>query len=152
LFFGLCAPPHLLERYVIRTFAVAGLSLLVLAACSPGGGKPDAASDDPNVALRPLIAQWSKDLEATHSACATKVEGKGCQDFQVTCKAEHTVGPGDAQKGVTEQVIAAMTFAGRNADGSTGKSGSAFALFSKTKDGWTRGEAMPVNLQTCAPV
>lgn len=138
---------------MIRTIAVAGLSLFVLAACSQGGGgKSEAASDDPNVALRPLIAQWSKDIETTHSACATKVEGKGCQDFQVTCKAEHTVGPDDAGKGVTEQVVAAMTFAGRNADGSTGKSGSAFALFSKTKDGWTRGEAMPVNLQTCAPV
>ena len=149
--FALCAPPVSLERFVIRNFTVAGLSLLLLAACSPGGGD-EAASDDPNVALRPLIAQWSKDLEATHSACTAKVEGKGCQDFQVTCKAEHVVGPADAQKGVTAQVVAAMTFAGRNPDGSTGKSGSAFALFSKTDAGWTRGEAMPVNLQTCAPV
>jgi len=136
---------------VIRTFALAGLSVALLAACSPGGGG-DAASSDPNVALRPLIAQWSKDVEATHSACTAKVDGKGCQDFQVTCKAEHLVGPEDAQKGVTTQVVAAMTFAGRNPDGSTGKSGSAFALFSKTDDGWTRGPAMPVNLQTCAPV
>ncbi|MBL8771050.1 MAG: hypothetical protein JNK30_06670 [Phenylobacterium sp.] len=136
---------------MIRILAVAGLSLSVLSACSSGGGDA-AASDDPNVALRPLIAQWSKDIEATHSACSAKVEGKGCQDFQVTCKAEHAVGAADAQRGVTAQVIAAMTFAGRNPDGSTGKSGSSFALFSKAADGWTRGEAMPVNLQTCAPV
>jgi len=48
--------------------------------------------------------------------------------------------------------VAAMTFAGRNADGSTGKSGSSFALFSKAGDAWTRAEAMPVNLTTCAPL
>jgi hypothetical protein len=136
---------------LIRHLVLAAVAASLVSACSPGSGGVDAASDDPNVALRPLIAQWSRDLEASHSACANKVEGKGCQDFQVTCKAEHAVGPADSQKGVTAQVVAAMTFAGRNADGSTGKSGSAFALFSKTADGWSRGDAMPVNLQTCAP-
>lgn len=138
-----------LERYVIRTLAVAGLSLFALAACSPGD---KAASNDPYAGLPAQIAQWHKDLEAKHPACAAKVDGKGCQDFQVMCKAEQEISPDEAQRGITHQVIAAMTFAGRNPDGSTGKSGSAFALFSKTKDGWTRGEAMPVNMKTCAPL
>ena len=139
------------DRYVIRTVALAGLSLLVLTACSKGEDS-EAKAEDPNVALRPLIAQWSKDLEATHPACGVKVEGKGCQDFQVTCKAVHEVSPEDAKKGITDQVVAAMTFAARNPDGSTGKSGSAFALFSKTGDTWSQGGSDPVNLQTCAPV
>ena len=135
---------------MIRTFAVAGLSLLALAACSPEAGKP--ASSDPAAGLGAEIGAWHKDLEAGHTACASKVEGKGCQDFQVRCKAYQEISPDEAAQGVTSQVVAAMTFAGRNPDGSTGKSGSAFALFSRTKDGWTRAEAMPVNLQTCAPL
>jgi hypothetical protein len=45
-----------------------------------------------------------------------------------------------------------MTFAGRNADGSTGKSGSAFAVFTKTGTTWSREGAPPVNLSTCAPL
>jgi hypothetical protein len=139
-----------LERYVIRTLALAGMSLLVLAACSPKAGQP--ASNDPAAGLSAEIGAWHKDLEASHPACASKVEGKGCQDFQVMCKAYQEISPDEAARGVTSQVVAAMTFAGRNADGSTGRSGSAFALFSKTRDGWTRAEAMPVNLQSCAPL
>lgn len=135
---------------MIRVFAVVGLSLLSLAACSPKGG--GAAAEDPNAGLSAQIADWHKAIEAGHPACAAKVEGKGCQDFQVTCKAYQEISPDEAAKGVTSQVVAAMTFAGRNPDGSTGKSGSSFALFSRTKDGWTRTEATPVNLQTCAPL
>jgi hypothetical protein len=45
-----------------------------------------------------------------------------------------------------------MTFSGREADGSTGKSGSSFAVFSKAGDAWTRAESKPVNMSTCAPV
>ena len=136
---------------MIRTFALAGLSLLVLAACSPEAGKTPA-SDDPAAGLSAEISVWHKGLEASHSACASKVGGKGCQDFQVTCKAYQEISPDEAARGVTSQVVAAMTFAGRNPDGSTGRSGSAFALFSKTRDGWSRAEAMPVNLQSCAPL
>lgn len=135
---------------MIRTVALTGLSLLVLAACSPAAEK--SASNDPAAGLSAEIGAWHKDLEASHPACAAKVEGKGCQDFQVTCKAYQEISPDEAARGVTSQVVAAMTFAGRNTDGSTGRLGSAFALFSKTKDGWTRAEAMPVNLQSCAPL
>lgn len=132
-----------------KTF-VAAFALLALTACSSGG--KSAGSSDPYAGLDTQILNWRTELEATHPACKTKVEGKGCQDFQVMCKAAQEITPDETAKGVSAQVIAAMTFAGRNADGSTGKSGSAFAVFSKSKDAWTRTEAQPVNLSTCAPL
>ena len=130
--------------------AVAALALLTLTACSQGGGK--AASNDPYAGLDTQILDWRNTIEASHSACAAKVEGKGCQDFQVMCKGAQEISPGEAAKGVTAKVVAAMTFAGRNPDGSAGKAGSAFAQFSKTGGAWTRAESKPVNMQTCAPL
>lgn len=132
-----------------RPVVAATLFAVLLTACSQGGGsKP--ASNDPYAGLDTEILAWRTSIEAGHPACAAKVEGKGCQDFQVMCKGARDVSPEDAAKGVTAQIVAAMTFAGRNADGSTGKSGSSFALFSKTGDAWTRSESPPVNMTTCA--
>ena len=80
------------------------------------------------------------------------MEGHGCDGFQVMCKAMQEITPDETAKGVTAQVIAAMTFNGRNPDGSSGKAGSAFAVFSKAGGQWTRAEARPVNMTTCAPL
>ena len=136
---------------MIKPAVAASLLAVLLAACSQGGASKSASSD-PYAGLDTEILAWRTSIEASHPACATKVEGKGCQDYQVMCKGARDVGPADAAKGVNAQVVAAMTFAGRNPDGSTGKSGSSFALFSKTGDAWTRTEAMPVNMTTCAPL
>ena len=133
---------------MIKHAAAVSLAALLLTACSSGGG--GSKSSDPYAGLDQQILSWRTAIEAGHPACAAKVEGKGCQDFQVTCKAAQEIGPQDA--GVTAKVVAAMTFAGRNPDGSTGKSGSSFAVFSKAGDAWTRSESSPVNLRTCAPV
>ncbi len=126
------------------------LAALVLSACSSGGDA--ASSSDPNAGLDAQILAWRNDIEASHPACATKVEGKGCESFEVTCKGLQELTPEEQAKGVTTRVVAAMRFSARMADGSTGKSGSAFAEFSKTGGEWTRTEAKPVNLSTCAPV
>ena len=129
--------------------AVAAALLVALSACSQGGGGTSNSSD-PYAGLDSEILAWRTAIEASHPACASKVEGKGCQDFQVMCKAAQDIGADEAAKGVKAKVVAAMTFAGRNPDGSTGKSGSSFANFSKTADAWTRAEAKPVNMTTCA--
>ena len=134
---------------MIKPAVAASLLAVLLAACSQGGGSKPASSD-PYAGLDTEILAWRTSIEAGHPACATKVEGKGCQDYQVMCKGARDVGPEDAAKGVKAQVVAAMTFAGRNPDGSTGKSGSSFALFSKTGDAWARSESPPVNMTTCA--
>jgi len=132
---------------VIRPLAAASFCGLLLAACSQGGSA-GADSKDPYAGLDKQIVAWHTDLEASHPACRTKVDGHGCEGFEVRCKAMQEITPDETAKGVTAQVVAAMTFSGRNG----GKAGSAFALFSKAGGQWTRAEAMPVKLDTCAPL
>lgn len=134
---------------MIRTFVLAAAGALVLSACSKEAEKVDL--NDPGAGLSEQIVAWTTDLEASHSACKTKVEGKGCEGFTVTCKAAQTITPEEKAKGVNSKVIAAITFTGRMEDGSTGKSGSAFADFARTGVTWARTEAQPVNPTSCAP-
>ena len=126
---------------ITRLFLPA-LAALALAGC----GKTD-----PYAGLETEIVSWRNHIEATHPACATKVEGKGCESYQITCKAAQEITPAETARGVTAQVVAAMTFNGRNPDGSTARPGSSFGLFSKAAGAWSRAEAMPVNMSTCAP-
>jgi hypothetical protein len=146
---GVCGSPSFsLECFVIKPLAVAAFAGLLLAACSQGGDP----GDDRYGGLDPEILAWRGEIEAAHSACAAKVEGKGCESFQVTCKAAQEISADEAAKGVTAQIVAAMSFNGRSADGSSGKPGSSFARFSKIGGHWTRVEAPPVNMSSCAPV
>jgi hypothetical protein len=137
------------EPFVIRPLACGLAAALLLAACSDGGGAGDQGAYG---GLDKEILAWRADLEAHHVACRAKVEGKGCESFEVTCKAAQEIAPGEIAKGVTAKVVAAMRFNGRNPDGSSGKPGSAFALFTKAGGAWARAEAMPVNMSTCAPL
>ena len=121
---------------------------LLLAACSEQTGSGATSGEDPRFAgLDQEILAWRTDLEATSPACANKVDGAGCESFQVTCKAERTITPEDQAKGVTAKLVAAMTFTGKGAEG---RPGSAFAEFSKAGEAWTRKETASVNLSTCA--
>ena len=126
------------------------LALLLLSACGPRA--TGAATEDRYAGLEPQILAWRAALEAAHPACVEKVDGHGCESFQVTCKAAQEITTDETARGVTAQLVAAMTFNGRNSDGSSGKPGSAFALFSKARDVWTRVEAQPVNMTSCAPL
>lgn len=130
-----------------RFLLVAGLSALSLSGCGKSGGE---AADDPYSGLDSQIAAWGAAIEATHAACSTKIDGKGCADFQVTCKAAQAIDANERAQGVTAQVVAAMSFNGRTAEGSSGAPGSAFALFSKAGETWTRAESPPVNMSSCA--
>jgi hypothetical protein len=135
----------------LRTFVTLALATLVLAACgASGGGGGSNPNEDPRFAgLDQQIATWRTEIEKSNEACAA-AGGKGCQDFQVACKAEREITPADQAKGVTAKLVAAMTF---NSQGDTAddlKPGSAFAEFAKAGEAWTRSEATPVNLGTCA--
>ena len=132
-----------------RPAAGAVVAALLLAGCGQAGG---SSAQGPYGGLDAEILAWRNDLESHHVACQAKVEGKGCESFEVTCKAAQEIGPDEIAKGVTAKVVAAMRFNGRAADGSTGKPGSAFALFTKHGHTWARTEAMPVNMTTCAPL
>jgi len=133
-------------RAILPVLMLAGLAV---AGCGESGDAGAAA--DPYAGMDKQILAWRSDIEATHVACKTKVEGQGCESFQVTCKAAREITPEEQAKGVTAQLVAAMNFNARNPDGSTGKPGSAFAEFTKAGGDWTRREAEPVNLSTCAP-
>jgi len=134
------------ETFVIRpALAATFCGLLVLAGCS----KPAAEdSADPAAGLDTEILAWRTDLEANHSTCSAKVEGKGCDTFEVTCKAMQEIDAAEKGKGVSSQIVASMAFNGRG----EGKPGSAFAVFSKADGKWTRAESPPVNMSTCAPM
>ena len=134
---------------MIRTFAVVAAGALALSACGKEAEKVDLS--DPAAGLSEHIVAWTGDIEASHTACKSKVSGKGCEGFTVTCKAAQTITPDEQTRGVNSKVIAAVTFTGRMEDGSTGKSGSSFAIFTRTGSKWTRAEAQPVNPTSCAP-
>ena len=86
-----------------------------------------------------------------YPGCKFKIDKKGCEAFQVTCKAQQEITTSEAASGITAQIVAAMTFMGRGPDGSSDNPGSSFAVFSKAKGAWTRAETSPVNLSSCAP-
>ena len=121
--------------------------LLLVVACSPGGASDPS---DPYSGLDPQIVAWRGAIEAEHPACKTKIEGKGCEGFEVTCKGLKDPAPTDQAKGVTTRIISSMRFSARMPDGSTGKAGSAFVEFTKAGGAWTRAETAPVNPTTCA--
>ncbi|MCR5878279.1 hypothetical protein [Phenylobacterium sp. J367] len=131
----------------MKTFAAALAPLALLAACSGADTASTASGDDRFAGLDQQISAWRTDIEATNPSCATKVDGAGCESFQVTCKAERTITPEEQAQGVTAKLVSAMTFTGKGAEG---RPGSAFATFSKAGDAWTRTEAPSVNLTTCA--
>ncbi len=135
---------------MIKSVYLASLAAVCLALAGCGQSGDAAGSSDPYAGLDNEILGWRTSIEASHPACAAKVEGKGCDSFQVMCKAQQEIDTREAARGITAQIIAAMSFNGRNPDGSSGKSGSSFATFSKAGGAWTREEAQPVNMSSCA--
>ena len=125
------------------------LAALALSSCGrPGSTGP---SGDPYAGLDTEFATWRTEIEATHPGCKVKVDKKGCEAFEITCKAQQEITPAEAASGITAQIVAAMTFLGKGPDGSSDNPGSSFAVFSKARGIWTRVETSPVNLSTCAP-
>lgn len=120
-------------------------ALLALAACSQHGGQT-AADEGKFGGFQPELAAWRTAIEAESPVCKVKTDGKGCQDFAVTCKRERPVSADEQAHGMTAKLVAAMTFQSRGADG---KPGSAFAEFSKANGAWSRHATEAVNVATC---
>ena len=125
------------------------LAGLALTGCDKPGSP--AAAGDPYAGLDAGFVSWRAEIEATHPGCKIKVDKKGCEGFQITCKAQQEITAAEAASGITAQIVAAMTFLGKGPDGSSNNPGSSFAVFSKARGAWTRVETSPVNLSTCAP-
>ena len=126
------------------------LSAFALSACGQGGAA-SGAGGDPYAGVDAEIRAWRAAIESENPLCAAKVEGQGCEAFEVACKGARELTPADRAAGVSARLVAAMIFQGREPDGSTSRPGSAFATFTKADGTWTRTESEPVNLSTCAP-
>jgi hypothetical protein len=134
----------------LRALVPLFLATLALAACGERPAASGQSNEDPRFAgLEQQIAAWRPEIEKTNAACA-KDGGKGCQDFQVACKAEREITAAEQARGVTAKLVAAMTFNSQGATPEDLKPGSAFAEFTRAGETWTRVETPPVNLATCA--
>ncbi|MCC7267456.1 MAG: hypothetical protein IT546_08985 [Caulobacteraceae bacterium] len=142
-----------MEHNLLRTFYLAaGAAALLLSACGDGGGKSSGGEGDRFAGLDQAILAWKADIEATHESCKNKVEGTGCVDFQVACKAERAVTEADRALGVTERVVAAFRWQGWNPAGTEQLPAGASAEFDKIGGEWARKPTAPVNPTSCQPI
>lgn len=134
----------------ILTAALLSLAAMGLSACGKPATTASSAGGDRYAGLDAEIRTWRESILASHKICAGKTGDMACQDFEVACKAERAITGAETGKGVTAKIVAAMTFNGKGASPTDLKPGSAFAEFSRAGGVWTRTEAGPVNLSTCA--
>jgi hypothetical protein len=124
-------------------------ALLILGGCGQGattGGAPAGKF----AGLDGAILIWRKDIIATDPLCKATAEDQKCQKFEVACKAERTVTPAEAAKGVTDHVVAMITWDGFDPKFKHAQSGTQAAEFTRAGSGWTRAPHGPVYMQTCA--
>ncbi|MET0271768.1 MAG: hypothetical protein ABW360_02130, partial [Phenylobacterium sp.] len=81
------------------------LAALALSACSPAAA-PKSDEDPRFAGLEAQILAWKNDVEANSPLCAAKVDGKGCESFDVACKAERAITPEEQARGVTAKLVA----------------------------------------------
>src|SRR5204862_3996851 len=128
--------------------AAALAALFLLAACSQQG-QSGAAGQDRFAGFDQEILKWRKAILASDPLCQSQAAGEKCESFEVVCKAERTLTPDDAAKGVVARVVAAMTWNGFDAKFRHAQSGVRAAEFAKGKTGWTRTAHAPINMRTC---
>jgi hypothetical protein len=119
-----------------------------LSACGQGSGS-SASGGDKYAGLDEAIRSWRTEIQSTEPACQTK-DGKGCEAFEVVCKAERDIPTAAQAKGETVKVVAAMRWSAWDEGRAESKPASAVAEFSRAGASWTRADAGPVNLSTCA--
>jgi hypothetical protein len=136
----------------LATLALAGL--LAASTAALGGCERSASAvsngGDKYAGLDEAIHGWRDAIVASQPACRAKAGDKGCQSFEVACKAERPIGPGEQAKGVSAKVVVAMRWQGWNAAKDEFQDAPGFAEFAKVGDAWRRREAGRVNLSTCA--
>jgi hypothetical protein len=124
-------------------------ALSILGACSqsaPAGGQATGKF----AGLDNEILSWRKQIIAADPLCKGTSEDQKCQTFEVACKAERTVTPDDAAKGITARVVTAMTWNGFDPKLKQAQAGSRTSEFTKGPSGWTRADHAPVNMSSCA--
>lgn len=133
-------------------YLAAGAAALLLAACGDTGGQSSGGEGDRFAGLDRAILAWKADIEAAHDSCKNKVDGSGCVDFQVACKAERAITEAERAAGTTERVVAAFRWQGWSPGGTEQLPAGASAEFDKIGGQWTRKETPPVNPTSCQPI
>jgi hypothetical protein len=130
-----------------RVAAMAALS--ILGACGQSAPSGDQAAGK-FAGLDNEILSWRKQIIAADPLCKGTAEDQKCQTFEVACKAERTVTPQDAAKGITARVVTAMTWNGFDPKLKQPQAGSRTSEFAKGPSGWARADHAPVNMSSCA--
>ena len=128
--------------------AAALAALLLLGACNQADKA--SAGNDKFAGLDGQILDWRKEILKDDKLCQSQVEGQKCEGFEVACKAERTIAPDEAAKGVTAKVVAALNWNGFDLKFKQPQAGTATALFTRTKGTWARTAHTSVNPTTCA--
>lgn len=117
-----------------------------VAANAPGGDQ----SGDINASLKPEMDKWRAEIIASDPLCKQTSADQKCKNFNVECKAARNLTADDPGKGVTNRVVAAMTFNGWDPKLKQSQDGARTVEFVKTAAGWTHADHAPVNISTCA--
>ncbi len=123
---------------------------LGLAACQ-GGEKTASAEQggDKYAGLDGAIRNWHGEIKQADAQCKGRPEAEQCRAFEVACKGEREVAPGEAAQGVSAKVAVAMGWEGWDTDRAEYRPASAVAEFQKVSGEWKRLPTGPVNLATC---
>jgi hypothetical protein len=134
---------------ILQRRVAALAALLILGGCDKAA-QTGGAPADKFAGLDGAELTWRKDIIANDPLCKATAADQKCSAFEVACKAERTVTPADAAKGVTAHVVVMMTWNGFDQKFKHPQSGTLAAEFTKAGAGWTRAPHGPVYMQTCA--
>jgi len=130
-----------------RVAVLAALS--ILGACGQSGASGGQAGNK-FAGLDNEILSWRQQIIAADPLCKGTAQDQKCQAFEVACKAERTVTPQDAAKGITARVVTAITWNGFDPQLKQIQAGSRTSEFTRGPSGWTRADHAPVNMSSCA--
>ncbi len=136
----------------LAAFMILGGALGGLAGCGPNGSSVSSVANPDTgkyAGLDGEILKWRQEIIATDPLCKSQAADQKCESFEVACKAERTVAPDEAAKGVTGRVVAMITWNGFDPKFNHAQSGTSVAEFTKTAQGWTRGPHKSVYMQNC---
>lgn len=138
-------------KIVKAGLALALVALALVAGCGSPEPKGAAASghDRRAAGLDLAIRAWRAEIVRTDAACQDARPGKGCQGFEIACKAERAIAPSEKARGVTMKVVAGMRWSAWDQRRGEQMPVARFVLFTKTGEAWSRGERLNGNLATC---
>src|SRR5690606_2943715 len=84
--------------------------------CEDGLVGRGADKSDPSAGLEVAIENWRGAILKGEAACRQPdgPEGPACQRFEVTCKVESPIEEGERASGVSQKVLAAITWQARD--------------------------------------